>query len=188
MKDEGNGIIVKLVDNDEFAVGDVLSAVPKLNKLHFFDAETEVTLIRNIPEHNTVVSPVADGKLDIFGSNIALPPVLAAAAANEKSVELTIPPQAIVRGEDFKLKVSKIEETEGKKLAYLINGDRYLFALVDDSVKEGEDYGFSQLYEKVGVKAGEQVLARTCHFPGGRDEVRHAATRRALEMLKEKLS
>ena len=39
----------------------------------------------------------------------------------------------------------------------------------------------------IAVRAGEQVLARTCHFPGGRDEVRRAATRRALEMLKEKL-
>ncbi|MBQ4480892.1 MAG: CinA family protein [Victivallales bacterium] len=35
----------------------------------------------------------------------------------------------------------------------------------------------------IAAMAGDHMLARTCHFPGGRDEVRRAATRRALEML-----
>ena len=52
MKDEGNGIVVKLIDNDNVFVGDVLRTKPKLNKLHFFDAETEVTLIAEVPQFN----------------------------------------------------------------------------------------------------------------------------------------
>ena len=37
----------------------------------------------------------------------------------------------------------------------------------------------------IAVRAGERALVKTCHFSGGRDEVRHAATRQALEMLQE---
>ena len=51
-----------------------------------------------------------------------------------------------------------IEKVDGKNLAYLQNGENYLFALVDDCVAEGEDYGFSILYDKMTVKAnGEDV-------------------------------
>ena len=50
VKDEGNGIIVKLIDNDNVAVGDIVKANPKPNKLHFFDAETEITLNSDIPQ------------------------------------------------------------------------------------------------------------------------------------------
>ena len=50
VKDEGNGIIVKLIDNDDIAVGDVVRTTPKLSKLHFFDGETEVTLNSDIPQ------------------------------------------------------------------------------------------------------------------------------------------
>ena len=117
MKDEGNGIVVKLIDDDNIAVGDIVNANPKLNKLHFFDAETEVTLILNIPPYNTVVTNVGEGKLKLFGSEVELPPVFAAALAGENDVELTIPPQAIVKGGDFCLKVARIEKTEGKNLA-----------------------------------------------------------------------
>ena len=166
VKDEGNGIVVKLVDNDDISVGDVIGAKPKYNKLHFFDGETEVTLIRNIPLFNTVTAEVdaAEGLLKVFGTSAALPPVYASAvaAAGQQTVTLSIPPQAIVKGDDFRLKVSRIEQTEGKNLAYLENGDRYLFAIVDDDVAEGDEYGFSLLYDKIGVKSGEDELLEPC--------------------------
>ena len=162
MKDEGDGIIVKLVDNDEIAVGDVVIANPKLTKLHFFDAESEVTLIRNIPPFNTVSAKISGDKLCAFGAEAALPPVFRKVLAEVGEAELSIPPQAIIKGGDFRLKVARIEKTEGKNLAYLESGERYLFALVDDGVKEGDEYGFSLMYDKIGVKAGEKELFSPC--------------------------
>ena len=60
VKDEGNGIVVKLIDNDDVSVGDVVVAKPRLNKLHFFDAETEVTLMSDVPQ----VTPAATENTD----------------------------------------------------------------------------------------------------------------------------
>ena len=159
MKDEGNSIVVKLIDRDDLSVGDVVYAQPKINKLHFFDSETEITLIHKIPVYNTIEASLGGGRLNALGFDTALPAAIEKCVSSG-SVELMVPPQAIVKGSEFTLNVAKLEDVDGKKLAYLKNGDRYLFALVDDGVKEGDDYGFSILYDKITVKAnGKEVVS-----------------------------
>ena len=159
MKDEGNTIVIKLIDRDDISVGDVIYAQPKFNKLHFFDAETEITLIHKIPLYNTINAMISGNTLITLGSQTMLPPAFGALSSSGV-VELIVPPQAIVKGSDFSLKVARIEKVDGKNLAYLENGENYLFALVDGSVSAGDDYGFSILYEKITVKAaGEEVIS-----------------------------
>ena len=159
MKDEGNSIVVKVIDRDDIAPGDVVYAEPNAGKVHFFDAETEVTLMNKIPPYNTVEATVSGNEMELLGSRVSMPPVFRAAAKGAEKVELSIPPQAIVKGDAFRLKVARIEKVDDKRLAYLENGDSYLFTLVDDTVQEGEDYGFAILNEKVNVVLdGSEVL------------------------------
>ena len=160
MKDEGNSIVVKLVDRDDLAVGDIVYAQPKLSKLHFFDAESEVTLIQKIPLHNTIEAEVGGGfLLRALGSDVTFPQAFRAAEA-DGTIELIVPPQAIVRGNDFHLRVAGIEKVDDKNLAYLEDGDHYLFALVDDGVAAGDMYGFSILWDKITVRSnGEEIAA-----------------------------
>ena len=159
MKDEGNSIVVKIVDRDDIEIGDVVYAVPNPNKVHFFDAETEITLMNRIPPYNTIEAKLSDSKLELLGTKAALPPVFAAALKDTDHCELNVPPQAIVPGDDFRLPVARIEKIDDKRLAFLRNGESYLFALVGDEVKEGEEYGFSLLNEKLNVLVdGAEVL------------------------------
>ncbi len=159
MKDEGNNIIVKLVDRDDVEVGDVVFAEPNPNKVHFFDAETEITLMDKIPPFNTVEAGVIGDEMVLLNARTPLPPVFKAAVGDAKHIELNIPPQAIVPGDDYHLKVARIEAVDDKRLAYLANGDSYLFALVGDEVQEGDIYGFSFLNEKLNVLVdGAEVL------------------------------
>ncbi|MBP5224868.1 MAG: TOBE domain-containing protein, partial [Lachnospiraceae bacterium] len=159
MKDEGNNIVVKVIDRDDIAVGDVVFAEANPNKVHFFDAETEVTLMNKIPPYNTVDAVVRGGRMEVLGGNVALPPVFAAAAKGAGALELSVPPQAIVPGTDFTLPVARIEKADDKRLAYLANGDSYIFALVGEDVQEGDAYRFSFLNEKVNVSVnGAEVL------------------------------
>ena len=159
MKDEGDSIITKIVDRDEINIGDVVYAVPNPNKVHFFDAETEITLMNKIPPFNTIPVRAADGSMVMLNSRIPMPPVFADALNGAESFELSVPPEAIVPGGDCKLKVSRIEKTDGKRLAYLENGDSYIFALVGEDVKEGDMYGFSLLNDKVNISVdGEERL------------------------------
>ena len=54
--------------------------------------------------------------------------------------------------------MAKIEPVDAQRLAYLENGGSYLFALVDESVREGEEYGFSLRYDKLRLTAGGKEL------------------------------
>ena len=159
MKDEGNNIVVKVIDRDDIAVGDVVYAEPNPEKVHFFDAEDEVTLMNKIPPYNTLEAEIKGDCMRLLDTEAALPPVFKKAAKNADRIELSIPPQAIVPGKDFSLKVARIEKADDKRLAYLVNGDSYLFALVGEDVSEGDEYSFSLLNEKVNVLVkGEEVL------------------------------
>ena len=58
MKDEGNNIVVKVIDRDDIAVGDVVYAEPNPEKVHFFDAEDEVTLMNKVPPYDTLEAEI----------------------------------------------------------------------------------------------------------------------------------
>ncbi len=159
MKDEGNNIIVKVVDRDDIAVGDVIYAEPNPNKVHFFDAETEITLMDKIPPYNTLKAKADGNTMRVLGTDVPLPPVFREALQGAGSFELSVPPAAIVPGEDFCLKVARIEAADDKRLAYLVNGKSYLFALVGEDVREGDDYRFSLRNEKLNLTVdGNEVL------------------------------
>ena len=149
MKDEGKNIIIKTVEGTPIQVGDEIFLQIAEEKLHLFDKETEVTLILPVPEFSYFPGKVAAGKLDIFGAKVALPEAVLAKVGDAKELGLEIPPAAVIPGKDFTLEVKKVEEVEGKHLAYLTAGDKYLFALVDEKVKAGAKYSFALRNDKV---------------------------------------
>ena len=82
-------------------------------------------------------------------SKVKLPEAVLAKVGDAKELGLEIPPAAVIPGKDFTLEVKKVEEVEGKHLAYLTAGDKYLFALVDEKVKAGAKYSFALRNDKV---------------------------------------
>ena len=159
MKDEGKNVIIKTVEGTPVNVGDTVNLTISEDKLHLFDKETEITLILPIPAFSLFEGKVAGGKLDLFGSKVQLPEALLEAIGEASEISLEIPPHAVIPGKDFALEVKKVEEVEGKRLAYLTAGDKYLFALVDESVKAGQKYSFSLRNDKVRVLVdGQPVL------------------------------
>ncbi|MBQ2214313.1 MAG: sn-glycerol-3-phosphate ABC transporter ATP-binding protein UgpC, partial [Erysipelotrichaceae bacterium] len=158
LKDEGKNIVIKVVDRDDINPDDIVYAVPNPEKVHFFDAETEITLMNKIPLFNTVHAKVAGDKMELLGHSVALPEAYKKVITG-KEIALEIPPYAIVEGKDFELKVSRIEKVDDKNLAYLENGDSYLFALVSDEVKAGDIYHFALANEKVNLhENGKEIL------------------------------
>ena len=89
---------------------------------------------------------------------VELPEALAEALEGRNSAIIDVPPSAVVPGKEYSLKVHEVEEVEGQHLAYLEYDNRYLFALVDGSVKAGAQYSFSLLNDKILVKDGDEVV------------------------------
>ena len=159
MKDEGKLIVVKVNEAKGVEVGDVAYAEPDPEKVHFFDAETEVTLMNKIPPYNTLEAEVDGDGMTVLGTKVALPDAFKRAIGAADRFELIIPPHAIVEGNDFELKVARIEKVDNDRLAYLENGDSYLFALVNETVKEGDTYRFSFENEKLNLNVeGKEAL------------------------------
>ncbi len=159
MKDEGRNIIIKTIEGVKVEVGDVVYLEISEDKVHLFDKESEITLIHEIPPFTAVESKIKGGKAALFGEDAVLPPALLEALGDASEARIEIPPFAVVPGKDFKLRVAKVEKVDGKNLAWLENGDKFLFALVDDGVKAGASLPFSLKYDKLRIKVkGEVVL------------------------------
>ena len=160
LKDEGDNIIVKTVDEENFNVGDVVYALPNQNRIHLFDKESEITLIEKIPQSNSLHVSIDNSKMNLLGSSVNMPEAFNKVLNNESQFEMSVPVDAIVKGNDFKLKVANIEKVDNQNLAYLDNNGTYLFALVDDDVKRGDEYSFNIANEKVDILVnGNKVLS-----------------------------
>lgn len=151
MKDDGTAIIVKVLEGSNIAVGDIIEVMPDVDKVHFFDHETEITLMEKIPSFNSIHASISANKLNVFGGKVSVPEVFKEILGDRKACTLEIPPSAIVPGNDFKLKVLKSEKINGKYLLHLINGDSFLFALSDEKIENGAEYEFSLVNEKISI-------------------------------------
>lgn len=160
LKDEGDSVVVKVVEQDDINIGDVVYALPNNNKIHLFDHDTEITLMNKIPEYNTIHVSSDLEKMNLINTSINMPEVFKNVLKDIKQFDLSVPPHAIVKGNDFKLKVVKIEKVDDKNLAYLDNNGSYIFVLVDDDVKENEEYSFSICNEKINLISDNKQLLK----------------------------
>ena len=160
LKDEGNNIVVKTVDKDDVAVDDIVYALPDFERIHFFDKESEITLMNKIPESNTINMRVNDDRMNLLNREVDLPEVFSRVLKDKQEYEINVAPAALVPGDDFALKVSKIEKVDDKYLAYLDNDGSYLFAIVDDSVKENDIYNFAIANDKISIYQNDEELLK----------------------------
>ena len=153
-------IVVKTNTDLTFSSGDLVNLEINPSKVHFFDLETELSIISDIPSYATFEGTIdAKGKLNFLGSKVAVAPQVARAIGEATEVAIEVPPSSIVPGSDYALKVSKVEKFDEKYLATLAYGDRFIFALVDETVAEGSNYKFNILNDKIRVLVnGESVL------------------------------
>lgn len=134
-------IIVKTTLSHEYRSGEVCEVAFNAKKLHFFDAETEETIVPRIPEVNEASCEVRDGVLTWMRNSVKLPPVFG--DLDGKGTVL-IPTNAITFDGNLDANVVGCEQVLGKHLISLeMNGER-MFAVSDtemplQAVKVGLD-------------------------------------------------
>ena len=154
---KANSITIKTIEGIAVNQGDKIYLVLDPHRIHLFDKETEITILEEIPHASSFMGKVSAGKLSIFGKSVALPAAVKDALDGKGEVMVDIPPFAVVPGKDFALEVHDVEELGDVRLASLINGDRYLYAIVDKNVKKGDTYEFTLHLDKVTFHAGDEV-------------------------------
>ena len=153
-------IIVKTVEEVDDVTGTTINLSLDLEKIHLFDSESEITILEDIPKFTTFPAVVNDDKMEFLGSKVALPGALQAALNGKNEVLIDVPPSAVVPGKTYSLEVKKVEKIGDKCLAYLKVKDRYLFAFVDNGVKEGAKYDFDLLNEKIDIREGSETILK----------------------------
>lgn len=134
-------IVVKTTLSHEYRSGEVCEVAFNVKKLHFFDAETEETIVPRIPEVNEASCEVRDGVLTWMRNSVKLPPAFG--DLDGKGTVL-IPTNAITFDGNLDANVVGCEQVLGKHLISLeMNGER-MFAVSDtemplQAVKVGLD-------------------------------------------------
>lgn len=134
-------IIVKTTLSHEYRSGEVCEVAFNVKKQHFFDAETEETIVPRIPEVNEASCEVRDGVLTWMRNSVKLPPAFG--DLDGKGTVL-IPTNAITFDGNLDANVVGCEQVLGKHLISLeMNGER-MFAVSDtemplQAVKVGLD-------------------------------------------------
>ena len=134
-------IIVKTTLSHEYRSGEVCEVAFNVKKLHFFDAETEETIVPRIPEVNEASCEVRDGVLTWMRNSVKLP---SAFGDLDGKGTVLIPTNAITFDGNLDANVVGCEQVLGKHLISLeMNGER-MFAVSDtemplQAVKVGLD-------------------------------------------------
>lgn len=156
-----NQIIVKIPSGVNYELGDIVNIAVDTDKIHLFDKESELTLMEDIPHFTTVDAKIVSGKMSVLGSKVALPQAFADAIGARKEFTVQIPPYACIDdGNDYKLKVHKVEEFGDKKLVTLVLGSEYLFLETHKDAVVGEDFTFSLKNDKLTLIADEEEILK----------------------------
>ncbi len=149
-------IIISADGMVEIKSGDVIDAALDISKVHLFDKETEVSILPRIPEYNYLDCEVSDGKVSFLGAEIKLPPAI---KCGNGKYELLIPTDAItLGGKDAAVTVVDCEEINGKYVVAFELGERRMFAVADEAVKQGKTKISVDLKKISLLSGGETVV------------------------------
>ena len=156
-KESSTTVIVKGSGDYGYKIGDVIDCHFDVQKTHFFDYESEISIVPRIPELNVIDCEIKGDQIIFDGLTLDIPK---AVEHHDLTGELYLPIQGIKLGEgNLEGTIINIEEVEGKKLAHIKLNNRIIFSLLDKEYKLGEKVKFNIDITYISVKVdGEEVI------------------------------
>ena len=151
------GIIIKASSRMGHQTGDVIKAKIDVERIHLFDAKTEMTIIPPIPESNVLPINIIDGQMDLFG-NQRKPDSIPVDVLKDGFIDL--PLAALKQDENGSVegKVLLVEDHgEAGFLAMIQIADKKLFAFVNKGIKEGDKVKFLVDYSKAAFRDSNNI-------------------------------
>ena len=149
-------IIIKASSKMGHKEGDVIKARIDVERIHLFDAKSEMTIIPSIPEHNVLPVSIQNEKMDLFGT-FNKPESIPVDFLKDGTI--SIPLDAITVGKgNVEAKVLLVEDHEDKHLALVKANDKELFVFVDEKVKKGDKIVFSVNYSRATFKDEKEMV------------------------------
>lgn len=154
-KESSTRVIIKAKSSEGFKIGEVVKAHFNIHKCHFFDKNTELSIVPRLPSENAFNGEIKNGVLSFLNLKITLPKVF---EGIEGKGDLLVPLESItLNSGDIKAKITNIERINDTDLLYLVVDERTFFAkssLGKFSVGQeiNVDIDLSKIYFKIDGK------------------------------------
>ncbi len=130
--DSATKIVLKAPAGTYLNQDDIIDISMDLSHLQIFDAETEKTIAPRIPEKTDIAVTIKAGVLDILGTKIKLPKII---AAEDGKYNLVIPTDAIKCGKTVKAQLVNEEDVNGQRLMQFDISGNPVFVKVSEEIK-----------------------------------------------------
>ena len=152
-------VIIKAPSKMGHVAGDVIKARIDMEKIHLFDAETEITIIPQIPERNVLPVTIENEKMTLFGS-ATKPQSIPVDHLVNGTIALPLDATEISENGSVEGKVELVEKHKECSIALVKVGDKKLFLKVDENVKKGSTVKFTVDYSRATFRdENDQVVA-----------------------------
>jgi multiple sugar transport system ATP-binding protein len=142
----------------EIKSGDVIEAAFDMKKAHFFDENTENTIVPRVPSENVFDCEIKDNVLSFLGQKVSLPKALE--TKNIANADLYVPTKAINFNGDIPAEVICTEDVCTIKLCYLKINERIFFAIVDKNYKAGEKVKIGFDFKQISISKDDVEIIK----------------------------
>ena len=152
-------VIIKAPSKMGHVAGDVIKARVDVSRIHLFDAETEVTIIPQIPDRNVLPVSIENEKMTLFGT-ATKPQSIPVDYLVNGTIALPLDATVISESGSVEGKVELVEKHREATIALVKVGDKKLFLKVGDDVKKGSTVKFMVDYSRATFRdENDQVVA-----------------------------
>ena len=157
--DSQTAVIIKAPNKMGRVAGDVIKARVNVEKIHLFDAETEMTIIPPVPERNVLPVSIENEKMDLFG--VATKPAsIPVDFLRNGTIALPLDATKVADNGSVEGKVLLVEKHQEINLALVEAKGKKLFLTVSDEVKSGDNVRFTVDYSRATFRDDkDQVVA-----------------------------
>lgn len=146
--------IVKVEGICRHGKGEIINVDVNFAKAHYFDKDSGESVMKRFVAYNDVDAFVKDGKLDLGGQSVALPPALSMLA--DGGYRVVFPSDAVEVGGDYAAEVCSCEKLKEGWLARLKTGGVYFYALTGEEVRGNIKIGIR--WNRVDFNVGETTV------------------------------
>lgn len=152
-------VIIKAPSKMGHVAGDVIKARIDVEHIHLFDAESEFTIIPQIPERNVLPVTIENEKMILFGTGTK-PQSIPVDYLINGTIALPLDATVVSESGSVEGEVELVEKHREADIALVKVDDKKLFLKVEEGVKKGDTVKFTVDYSRATFRdEQDQVVA-----------------------------
>ncbi len=166
LSDSDTGIIVKQYGGEHSCqMGDVIDVAFDMDKAHFFDGETEQTIVPRIPADNVFDIEIRGSEVSLLGHKLALPKAVSDQLAGHTQLDsgyMLIPTNALREGgQDLTAAVADQQLINKTRVVHLVAAGRTFFMIGQRDYRKGEQISLGIDFKRISIMdSGRNVLVK----------------------------